>query len=274
MFLNPGSVQEFTDHLTVNGASPNTVRAYRSDLMAFLIWDNCRQAQLADSNQLENLVAKYITIHRPTWSVHTTNRKLSAFRSWAKWVGYSNFLANYNPPKPAPGIAHPIPEGIKGILDMIDATDNPVYKALVALGGLAGLRVSETRAVRRHHIRIAPDEITVYGKGAKMRVVPISVAAWIAISPRWLQIFHTTDYMVPLSDAQARKVIRALGRKAGLNQPVSSHDLRMTFGTAAYYKSGGDLRAVQQLLGHASSHTTENYTQVTMEAMRKAAEIV
>jgi site-specific recombinase XerD len=161
-----------------------------------------------------------------------------------------------------------------GVLAMYDAARSPEHKALIVLCGMLGLRVSEARSITLDSFNDDLSVLTIRGKGDKTRIIPLSDKVREYLRPAIIQAGYTTSgRLVPLQDRTARQAITRMGRRAGLSASVSSHDLRMTFGTAAYHNSG-DLRAVQELLGHASSATTELYTHVPMEKMAAAAAVV
>ena len=114
--------------------------------------------------------------------------------------------------------------------------------------------------------------LRVRGKGDKTRHVPISGAAWESIEKaRKLAIDNGTT-LVDRTERGARAAITRHAKNAGLSRHVSSHDMRATLATAAY-ESTHDLRAVQELLGHADAKTTQVYTGVSMAAKRAAVEV-
>jgi integrase/recombinase XerD len=279
----PDSIDRFLASLTVNGSSPNTVRAYRSDLLGWWTESSPRIQKesldlVSDSPDpssrriLEQTAAEYLTKGRTHWSPNTTNRRLAALRKFGKWLGYADFLATYKPPKAAKGVAHPIPQGIEGIMEMIESARKPTHKALGVLCGLLGLRVGEALKVRPSHINTDKMSLLVHGKGDKQRVVPVHDRAYELLLPRLVRCWENDDLLVPLHDRTARRAWTSMGKRVGID--TASHDGRMTFGTMAYRNSGGDLRAVQELLGHSSSHTTETYTEIDMDQMRKAADFL
>jgi site-specific recombinase XerD len=156
---------------------------------------------------------------------------------------------------------------------MIEASRSHQHRALVALCGLCGLRVAEAISVKLSDIDTKEMVLFVHGKGDKKRWVPLSDKAWRYLAPAAAEaMIARRARVVTMADRTAREVITRLAVEAGLTRHVSSHDLRATFGTAAYAKTK-DLRAVQDLLGHASSKTTETYTGVSERAMRDAADI-
>jgi integrase len=216
--------------------------------------------------------ARYLNRNRRTWKPRTLGRKITAIRGWATWAGDPSVLANYKAPKPERPQPHPLPGGLADLLAMIDACGtNGRNRALVALCGLCGLRVSEALDAAPDDIDLDTHTILVRGKGDVSRVVPISDRAWAFIEPalEGARFLHFPT-IVGLRESWARDLLTELGRKAGVKRPVSSHDLRATFATAAYDHTK-DLRAVQELLGHASAKTTEVYTGVSGAAMRRAA---
>jgi site-specific recombinase XerD len=146
------------------------------------------------------------------------------------------------------------------------------HKALVALCGLAGLRIAEALDVRGNDFDLNTMNLVVRGKGDKTRIVPISESAWevVAISVCRSRL-NDNHPVVGLKDRFARRVITDLGVRAGLQRHISSHDLRATFATAVFDKTL-DQRVVQELLGHASGQTTEVYIGRSAEKMRSAVE--
>lgn len=206
------------------------------------------------------------------WSPKTVQRKVTAVRSFSKWAGMPAMM-DYSSPTAPRAQPHPLPEGIEGVVAMINATGDPRAVALIALCGLAGLRVNEARTLRSCDISILDKTIKVRGKGDKTRIVPLSNACLFYIMPAWCEAEVSGTTLVEMGDRNARRVVTGAGEKAGLERRVSSHDLRSTFATAAYNKSK-DIRAVQELLGHADINTTEGYIGVTMDKMREAGELV
>lgn len=222
--------------------------------------------------EVEHTAARWLTEHRDSLSAATVQRKLAAFRKFGKFMGWPAFLEEYKAPKRSTGVAHPIEQGVDGVLDMITESRKPAHAALISLCGLAGLRVGEALKVRPSHIDEKNMVLTVFGKGSKMRKVPLSDRCYEALLPRLLPCWADDGLLVPLDNRTARRAVTSVAKRCGMQ--VASHDLRMTFGTATYHQSGGNIRVVQELLGHASSTTTENYTQVRFDEMRQATEIV
>lgn len=269
--LTNESIGSFGAHLITNGASTETARHYTSDLRQVVAWGwNIYTPK--DWPTTETMFAQYLTEHRAGWSPNTTLRKLAAFRSWAKFMrAPMGFLANYKAPKAPPPQPHPIPEGIPGVLAMIMSTRNHRHRALLVLTGLMGLRVGEAVSITPDHIDLERMECRFRGKGDKTRVVPISAIAWQYLKKGYEKALRDRSTLVNLTNSGARKAIPRHGRKAGLSRPIRTHDMRATFATRAYGDTK-DLRAVQELLGHADSKTTQVYTGVSDAAKRAAVE--
>lgn len=266
--LTQASIDAFISHLRRQGASENTTRAYRSDLEQILVlaaanttWQEC-----------EDVLADVLTAKRKEWAPRTTQRKLTSLRSWGKYAGNPLLLNAYRAPVAAPPEPHPIPEGIAGVLRMIRSTRNPRHRALCTLTGLMGLRVGEAVAIRPEHVNATTRELKVQGKGDRGRIVPISDTAYGFLLPAIDLAIKNNTTLVDRTNRGARAAITRHAKNAGLSARVSTHDMRATLATAAYEMTH-DLRAVQELLGHADSKTTQTYTLSSMTARRAAIEV-
>lgn len=267
--LTHDSIGAFLAQLVLDGCSEATVRAYGADLRMLLIWQGT--IDYPDWHSQEVATATYLNEYRPEWAPKTTQRKLTTFRSWARFMGQDSFLKNYRPPKAAAQQPHPIPEGIEGVRRMIASAYGANHEALCTLNGLMGLRVEECVTIKPEHFDLDNMMLRFRGKGDKMREVPISDEAWGHLGKAYRQAQKNGTTLVRLTNRGARKSISRHGRRADLSQHVASHDLRATAITAAY-DNGKDLRAAQEIAGHADPKTTAIYTKVSHAAMRKALE--
>lgn len=272
MILSLDSIDQMRSSLLVHGRSENTVRGYTTDLRMFLTWTGTKEVTTAN---LEIRGMEWLNAFRSEVSPKTTGRRLSSLRAYGTWLGMDRPLRHYKPPTPSRPIPHPIPEGMEGVQKMADLARTTEQRALVALCGMVGCRIAEALSIRTRDFDLHEMTLTIRGKGDKTRVVPVSSAAWTAISSRYveaLQVVEGDRRLVTYSDRGARRFLTTVAKKAGCRRTVSSHDLRATLATAAY-DSTKDLRAVQEILGHATSATTEIYTGVTMSKMREAVEV-
>jgi integrase/recombinase XerC len=266
--LSLASIERFHSWLSGTGRSSNTARAYASDLRVL------RNSLSYDPSleDLEELTMIWLNADRQRLSPKTTVRRLTSVKSFSRWAGHGEILGEYVAPTPARALPHPIPEGMDGVLRMVQAARLPHHRALVALGGLVGCRVAESLGVRTGDLDTRDRLLTIRGKGDKTRVVPVSARAWDIILPAWLDAQVTRSNVVPIGDRSARETITSLGKRARLTRHVTSHDLRATYGTWVYDRTC-DLRVVQELLGHSSPETTQVYTQIGMGKMRAAVEL-
>lgn len=272
--LNPASIANYLSSLSALGSSPNTIRAYRADLMALLSWLEQRSAsgdglRWESWDELEPAAAAYLTERRKELAPASVTRKLGTFRSYAEHHGRPGFLRKYRSPSTTRPKPHPIPEGMVAIHRMIDAARKPEQKALLALCGLCGLRVEEAINIRPCHVDLKQMLIVFSGKGSKVRRVPLSYEAFLAMGEAYSRALAKGTTLTGYSQSGARKFIRAAGRKAGLKNELASHDLRATLATASYKRSK-DLRAVQEILGHDDPKTTQRYVETTFDDMRDA----
>jgi site-specific recombinase XerD len=265
--LTTASIAAFQQWLSDRGRSEQTVKAYGADLRGFFEF-----AGDHDQDEFLEKAAQYLTHIRKHRAAKSVRRYLGTLRVYGKWLGFSDPLGDYLAPTPARPVPHPIPEGMDGVLAMLEEAEQQEHLNLVALCGLAGLRVGEAVVARVTDIDTLARTMKVRGKGDKERIVPVSDRLLAILEPT-LQMHDLDDpRLVPLHERTARKVITRLAERASLARSVSSHDLRATFATAAYERSG-DLRAVQELLGHSDSRTTEVYTGISMAAMRAAGDV-
>lgn len=274
--LSQRHLDEFLEATRRNGAPNNTVRALRSDLAGLLEFyvgsPGAQSDRLIPAAAFDATAAEYLTAARPHVAPATLRRRLATFRAFARHQGRHNILPDYRSPKLGKPEPHPLPEGIAGVARMLTFCTESQERAVVALCGLCGLRVSEACAVVPNDFNLNIMTLTVRGKGDKTRVIPVSDEAWMQLAWPHRTATLMSRTLVGWQQRFARQVIRRIG-VASLGHPVASHDLRATFATAAYEKTK-DLRTVQELMGHADSKTTEVYTGVSMEAMRKAANVL
>ena len=285
--------QEFLAWLaTERRASPLTVEAYGADLAGFL---NFLTQHLGGEPDLAALAALRAADLR-AWLAHsategrgnaTRARHLSAVRTFFRWLnrrhGVTNpqvrLLTTPRAKRPLPRALTP-PDARTVTTDIGDVSDSAAIQArdtaLFTLLYGCGLRIAEALAL---NVADAPREnsdapLRVIGKGRKERIVPVlpvvrqAVAAWLHHHPR-------PDPAAPLflgargkrlDPAVAQRTLRTFRRLAGLPEHATPHALRHSFATHLL-ADGADLRAIQELLGHASLSTTQRYTAVETERL-------
>jgi len=284
-------LDEFTTSLT--SLAPASVTAYRRDLDAFVEWAGrlgLDDPAAVDRRALRRYVA-FLTTRG--YARRTIARHVASLRRYFDWLRRRGRIeVDPSARLSAPGRDGRLPrvlrrDEIEVLLDEgPPVTDDPVEAALARrdtavleiLYG-SGLRVAEVCGLRPVDIDLPRARLTVWGKGSKQRTVPLSPPAVEALR-RWLDHGRavlvdadTPDEIVfvnrrahPLTP---RDVRRLLDRRA--SGPAHPHALRHTFATHLL-DGGADLRAVQELLGHADLATTQLYTHVSRERLRGVLE--
>jgi integrase/recombinase XerD len=297
-----------TAHITVflemlaaeRGAAPNTLQAYRRDLDAFAGFLNRHDSSILQASRAE------ITAHMHEASAEglaaaSRARRLSAIRQLYKFLEAENVIAR----DPAIGIPAPrkdraLPktlsvaevdtlltaardatEGVRG-RDLVRAVR---FHCLIEVLYATGMRVSELVSLPRTVLTGDDRVLTIKGKGGRERIVPLNAAARSALD-RYLSLGHAptdgvapmlhTRWLFPSKSNEGHLTRQRFGQDlketaiaAGLDPArVSPHVLRHAFASHLLDR-GADLRAVQQLLGHADISTTQIYTHVLEERLKQ-----
>ncbi len=281
------SVEWFLDHLRVQrGASVHTVEAYRQDLLgAAELFARCG---LADwTRQDPPLVARYQSSLGRRLAPSTAQRRMSALRSFVKFLKRNGVAIQMDLPGSA-GYrkARTLPKAlsVEATLALLDAPDvsRPVGlrdRAILEVVYGAGLRVSEACDLTLPEIDLPGKAVRVTGKRGKTRWVPLPTpcAEWVSrylldARPRLLrrplpEVFLSARGLKLRRTTVAQKLL-FYARSAGIESAVSPHTLRHS-NAVHLLKGGADLRAVQELLGHESIATTQVYTQLDIEEVRR-----
>jgi integrase/recombinase XerD len=289
------AVDAFLDHVRVErGLSDATVRAYRSDLVAF--GRERRIGRWADGPDvaLGHLAACAAgddggRALRPT-SLRRRAATLRTFYRFAYAEGFTRVDVAMRLDLPRQSRLLPdtlTVEEVDRLLEAVDVSrpEGVRDRALLELLYAAGLRVSEALGLDAVDVSLDGAFVRVIGKGDRERLVPVGdeALAWLArydadVRPALLERGRAgTDRGGPifvgdrggrLGRQRAWERIRAAALRAGLAERVSPHTLRHSFATHLL-EGGADLRVVQELLGHASISTTQLYTHVTGERIRE-----
>jgi integrase/recombinase XerC len=272
--------------------SKNTLEAYRRDLEQFLRFLTTHlggPAQLQDLSALKTADARAFMAQRRTDGVgaRTLGRQVAALRSFARFCekrGYAatTAFAGIRPPKQPKSLPKALAIGeARQLVDTAEAmAEEPWIAArdtavLMLLYG-CGLRISEALGLTRANAPTGRVEtIRVVGKGGRERVVPVlpavrrAVEAYVAICPFVLapaEPLFRGARGGPLSPRLIQLATERLRSALGLEASVTPHALRHSFATHLLGR-GGDLRTIQELLGHASLSTTQIYTKVDSERL-------
>ncbi|MGQ9658806.1 MAG: tyrosine recombinase XerC [Thermochromatium sp.] len=283
--LDTTQIERFIAHLAhERRLSQHTVRAYRHDLTQIAVWLADQGEREAES--IERLdeagIRRYVAWrHRQGVSGQTLQRELSSLRGFYRWLlrenrAFANPAVGVRAPKRSRRLPHTFDaDQLGALLDPVD--DDPLMirdTAMVELFYSSGLRLAELVGLDLSDIDLSEGELSVIGKGAKSRRVPVGRKARAAIE-RWLAVrpaLANRDERALFVSVRGRRihprtVEKRLERWAlarGASQHLHPHLLRHSFATHLL-ESSGDLRAVQELLGHANIATTQIYTHLDFQ---------
>lgn len=246
--------------LRAANTSPNTIKLHSYHLRRFAHASGLAPFQVGYDDLIEHLTA-------PTWHAHTRRSVRTTLRSFYRWA-YLTGRTDTDPTLTLPRV--PVPPGVPrpanevAVQQGLKAADDRV-RLMVRLAAQIGLRCCEIAVVHTDDLRydLLGYSLEVHGKGGKTRIVPLN--------PVLADTIRTAEpgYLFPgrvdghLSAAYVSKLI-----SRALPADTTAHPLRHRFASVAYEGSGRDIRAVQELLGHASVATTQIYTKVPDNAKR------
>ncbi len=277
---------------SLTSVAPRTVDAYAGDVAAFTEW--AERGGATGPRDVDRTMLRRYVAHLATrrYAKRSIARKVAAVRRYFAWAARSGHVEG----DPSSGLSAPRDDGrlprvlrtdeLTTLLDDPPAAvagDHPSIRArddavLELLYG-SGLRIGELCALGPDDLDLARGRATVWGKGGKQRVVPLSDPAIVALrawcdGPRRALVADGADAGALFVNRRGRRLTprdarRLLDRRAAA--PTHPHALRHTFATHLL-DGGADLRAVQELLGHADLSTTQRYTHVSRERLRSVYE--
>jgi integrase/recombinase XerC len=282
----PGQIEQFLTYLRdVRQLSPHTISNYGRDLASLLDW--CGQQKIGNAAEVSTGdIRQYASqLHRNGLAGSSIQRRLSAIRS------FYNHLARqrkggveHNPANgiQAPKQARRLPKTLD--VDQVSRFLQPESNDPLELRDLAmaelfyssGLRLSELASLNLDDIDVRSALVTVVGKGSKARTVPVGSAALTAIAawrkqrcaPNGELALFTSKHGKRISVRNIQARLKILGRRSGMPQDIHPHMLRHSF-ASHMLESSGDLRAVQELLGHSNISTTQIYTHLDFQHLAK-----
>ena len=275
-------VEAYLAHLSVERqGSAHTLDAYRRDLAALQVWSQGqgRDLMALDGNDIRAFVASE---HRRGLSPKSLQRRLSACRSLYRWLlKQGRIAASLAEAVRAPKAPRKLPQvlDVDEAVQLVEvATDAPLGlrdRALLELFYSSGLRLSEVCALKWRDLDFAQGLVSVLGKGSKQRIVPVGSHARAALQA-WRDEVHGTDDTPvfpgrggrPITPRAVQLRIKQLAMKQGVFKRIHPHLLRHSFASHVL-ESSGDLRGVQELLGHADIATTQIYTHLDFQHLAK-----
>jgi integrase/recombinase XerC len=278
----------FLRHLEAErNASPHTLRAYAADLGQFEAYAAAELGRSPAPRDVDHLLIRSFLayLHRAGLRKVSAARKLAALRTFFRYLCREGVLAR----NPARALLSPrgerrlpprMDEALVSRLVEIEGRRDPDIRgrAVLELLYATGIRCSELVGLDLPEVDLGSRTLRVLGKGRKERIVPFGKAAagalqqYLAIRAK---VGAPTDavFLGPggrrLTDRAVREIVRRRVRELALVHKVTPHTLRHAFATHLLER-GADLRAIQELLGHASLSTTQRYTHVSTRQMLEA----
>jgi len=283
------AVDRFVDFLTLEqGAAALTHEAYERDVTRFATFALVKGAR--DPGTIAPKLLRDYVYHMKDLGLAPASirRNISAIRTYYRFL-LAEGLATTDPserletPKgwrTLPGVL--TVDEARRLIEKVELEEPLAFRdrALFELAYGAGLRVSEWLSITVKDVLLGDGIVRVFGKGSKERLVPIGRSAIGAVGVYLRELRPKLDRGEaqgrlflnargqPLTRMGAWKILKKYVAKAGITRPVSPHTLRHSFATHLL-EGGADLRAVQEMLGHADISTTQIYTHVDREYLRR-----
>lgn len=279
----------FRDHLSLEaGHSENTIAAYRRDLVRLVRFAATRGVDEPTAITTALLRDFIYLLKDLDLAGSTIRRNISAIRTWFGFLAAEGLIRTDPSERlETPARWRTLPESlspaeVERLLDS-PGIDDPLAwrdRALLELAYGAGLRVSELCDLSLGDLLLSEGLVRAFGKGRKERLVPVGRPVMAALSTYLQRLRPTLDHGAtaqrvflnargePLSRVGVWGIVKKHARRAGIERTVTPHTLRHSFATHLL-EGGADLRAVQEMLGHADLATTQIYTHVDREHLRK-----
>ena len=282
-------LDQFLHYLVVEkGLSQNTIEAYSHGLVRFV--DHLKREKIQDIRDVGKFDVQgfLLSLRKKNLNTKSVVRDLSAIRSFFRFLIQEGILET-NPVEDleSPKVAKTLPEilSLKEIEQILEQPNlqTPLGmrdRAMLEILYATGMRVSELTHLPTHQVNLEGGFVLLYGKGSKERIVPLGSEAmrWVALylkgargalskgkESAFLFINRSGKEM---SRQRFWRNLKDYAKKAGLHKRISPHLLRHSF-ASHLLERGADLRSVQMMLGHVDISTTQIYTHVTGEKLKK-----
>ena len=265
--------------------SPHTVINYKIDLREFATFLN--QAGQKDIKEIDYFVLRKFlaTLSEKNLNKRSVSRKISTLKSFFKFMIREGEIKN----NPAASLIYPrLEKNLPGFMtesEVLNIINLPKHEGIFALRDKAilevlystGARVSELVSLKINDIDLISGIAKVMGKGRKERLLPLGEPAIVALKTYLdlrsdnCQSLFTNKRAKGLTDRGVRSIIERYIKQSASSLKVSPHTFRHSFATHLLNR-GADLRSVQELLGHSSISTTQIYTHLTIDGLKKVYE--
>ena len=278
-------VEEYLRYLLIDkGYSNNTIDSYKIDLEKFLDFNKNKGINDISNDDLKKYIKYLKEINLNEKSI---SRNISCLKSFYKFLVIERYVNN-NPsdsiaiPKTKKSLPNTLTE--EEVLKLLDIqlNDNFSYrnKAMIEVMYATGLRVSELVNLKLQDIDLNENIVRIVGKGNKERVIPIGEYASEYLEKyvynyRGTMIKKVNNEYLFLNNHGNKmtrqgffKIIKNLAKEKGIDKDISPHTIRHSF-ASHLLKYGADLRTIQELLGHSDISTTQIYTHISNEELKK-----
>jgi len=280
-------IDEFIDHLWLeDGLSQNTLNSYRFDLKIFYSWLLKNKMDLLNVSQAD--IEQYLAYKFPSSKSRSISRLLATLRRFYRFLLRDNKVKtdptlNIQTPKVPKSLPKSLSEEEVEALIAAPDIDHPVGvrdRAMLEILYACGLRVTELVGLLVTEIILQDGVIRVTGKGQKTRLVPMGEESvdWVKkylhesrpkiLADRTSKFLFVSNRSECMTRQTFWHLIKRYSIQAGINKTISPHVLRHAFATHLI-NHGADLRVVQMLLGHSDISTTQIYTHVARERLKK-----
>jgi integrase/recombinase XerD len=285
-------MDQYLNYLLIErGLSANTLESYRADLLRFAEFLNAGGIQNISDADSAVLLKHLIALRESGMAARSRARHLTTIRGFFGYLIQEKILEK-NPTKridlPKSGLKLPDVLSFQDIDRILNVTDGgkPAgirNAAMIELMYAAGLRVSELITVKLQEINLDGCWVRVFGKGAKERMVPFGqpcrqkIDAYIKVARPMLLGPHVSPFLFvaragqPMTRQGFWKVLKQQALVAGIAKPITPHSLRHSF-ASHLLEGGADLRSVQIMLGHVDISTTQIYTHVAKDHLKRMHE--
>lgn len=281
------NVEKFLNYLEYErNYSYNTIIAYRSNIENFIMYCDSKDVKNMETIDFQ-FVRTYISyLYDNKYNTRSISRIISALKSYFKYLQKENIIKD-NPLEliTSPKLEKKLPKyltinEIEKILNAVKL-DNKIGirdAFILELLYVSGIRVSELTNIKLGDIDDNENKIKIMGKGSKERIVFYGTRCrsllnkYLSIRNQFLK--YPSDYLVlsntgrKINPREIRNIINRIKLRAGVDMNISPHTFRHTFATHML-NEGADLRSVQELLGHENLSTTQIYTHLTNEKLRR-----
>ncbi len=280
-------LDSFIDHLWLeDGLAKNTLDSYRLDLYAFALWITEQNKQLLAVEQAD--IQQYLAVKFPLSKPRSISRLIASLRRFYRYLIRENKISlDPTVQIQSPKLPRSLPKSLSEdeVLALLNApnVNDPIGlrdKAMLELLYACGLRVTELVGVKVTEVSLSDGVVRVTGKGSKTRLVPMGEEAvdWISrylsearpaiLQKRLCDALFVTNRADEMTRQGFWYLIKRYALLAGITKNMSPHVLRHAFATHLL-NHGADLRVVQMLLGHSDISTTQIYTHVARERLKK-----